>query len=124
MEKEQDLTQKILLCIEERERRVLKAKAGVFAMLLAASLFIAAYGVLDMVHTASRSGFFSFASLFFSDFSAATANFSDLMFSFAESFPVFSVILLLTGILFSFWSLARLLEETEFLHHRTFSALR
>ncbi|HEX4103960.1 MAG TPA: hypothetical protein VHZ04_00575 [Candidatus Paceibacterota bacterium] len=121
---EKDLGKKILLRIERRERRIMTTKATAFAMLLAASVFISIYGVFDVVNDASHSGFFAFASLFFSDFSMAMANFSDFALSMVESFPILAMILFLSGVLFACWSLSRLLEEKELMHHHTFSALQ
>jgi uncharacterized membrane protein len=122
-DRENDLTKKILLRIEEREHQVLTAKVAAFAVLLAASVFIVVFGVLDVVNAGTRSGFFAFAGLFFSDFSMVMANFSDFAFSLIESFPIFSTILLLSGVLFAMWSFARLIEEADHRHHRTFSSL-
>lgn len=117
------LERKILLCIDEREHRIVVGRVAVFASLFAASLFITVYSLIDAISEASHSGFFSFISLLVTDFSATLLNFSDFVFSLAESFPVFAVIFLFAGIFFVIWSLGHLLEELSFTHDRTFSGL-
>jgi hypothetical protein len=121
---EHDLKKRILLRIEKREHRILTTKAAAFAVLLAASLFIAVYGVLEVVNDATRSGFFAFGSLFFSDFSMTVTNFSDFALSLVESFPIVATIIFLSGVLFAVWSLMRLLDETELMHRHTFSDIK
>lgn len=64
---------------------------------------------------AAHSGFFTFASFLFSNFSATVANFSDFFFSAAESFPVFAAAIFLSGMFFAVWSAARFLREISFL---------
>lgn len=123
-EREGDLTKKILARIDEREHQIMNAKVAGFAVLFAASALIVAFGLFDVISAGTRSGFFAFSGLFFSDFSAVMANFSDFSLALVESFPIFSTILLLSGVLFAVWSLARLIEEADHKHHRTFSALR
>jgi hypothetical protein len=53
----------------------------------------------------------------FSDFSAMVANFPDFIFSVVETFPVFTVALLLSGVLFAVWSMAALIDEASLFHH-------
>lgn len=106
-----ELTKKILLRIERIERRRLVLKASGFGIVLAVSLALVVYGSFDLMAEASRSGFLAFSSLFFSDFSATIANFSDFILSMIESFPVFSATLVLSGVFFAIWSAAGFVSE-------------
>ncbi len=118
-----DLAKKILAHIETIERRRLFIKCTAFGTLLAGSLGLVVYACFAVFADASHSGFTAFASLLFSDFSAATASFSDFMFSLAESFPLFSVTMFLSGIFFTLWSAARFMSEIAIVRKHTFSAL-
>src|SRR5580700_3544525 len=106
-----ELAKKILLRIDRVERRRLILKASGFGAVLVISLALVTYGSFDLVAEASRSGFLAFSSLFFSDFSATIANFSDFILSIIESFPVFSATLVLSGVFFAIWSAAGFLSE-------------
>jgi VIT1/CCC1 family predicted Fe2+/Mn2+ transporter len=99
-----DLQRKVMRRIARYERRILIAKTVGFGGIFAASaaLMIAAY--FNLMSALAQSGFVGFASLFFSDFGAATANFQDFVFSTLESFPVFSAAFLLVGVILVIWS--------------------
>jgi hypothetical protein len=116
------LAQKIISLIERRERRFLFAKAAGFGACIIGSLSLAGFGFVDAAMELSRSGFFSFASLVFSDFSSAIANFPDFIFSMLESIPAIPIALLFGGIVFFFWSTARFTRELSIrIHARQFS---
>ena len=118
-----ELAKKILLRIDNEERRRLLFHAIAFCAALLGSVALAVYGAVSVTAAASQSGFMAFVSLFFSDFSAAMASFSDFAFSIIESFPVVSAALLLSGIFFALWSAANFIKEVATLRRRTFAAL-
>ena len=100
------LAQKIISRIERRERRFFFARMAGFGACLIGSLSLAGFGFINAVTELSHSGFFSFASLVFSDFSSAIANFPDFILSITESLPVIPIALLFGGIVFFLWSMA------------------
>ncbi len=91
------LTEKILLRIGSRERRILGAKIAASACVFGVSVGIAVAGYVNLIASLSQSGFFQIASLMFSDFSSMAANFPDFAFSIMESFPIFTTALLLAA---------------------------
>ena len=107
------LTEKVLLAIGRRERRVLGFKIAASACVFGVSVGVAVAGYVNLVAALSQSGFFAIASLMFSDFGAMVANFPDFAFSIMESFPIFTAALLLGGVLFAIWSLAALIDEAS-----------
>jgi len=68
-------------------------------------------GYLNLMSALAQSGFLNFASLFFSDFGVAMANFQDFIFSTLESFPVFSVAFLLGGVIAVVWSAMHFMRD-------------
>lgn len=107
------LEHRIMGRIERYERRVLIAKATGFGALFAASISLVVVGYFNLVSALSQSGFLNFASLFFSDFGAAMANFQDFAFSILESFPVFSVAFVLACVIAAIWSAAHFLSDVS-----------
>ncbi len=117
------LAKKILVRIDREERRKLTAKAAAFGAVLAGSVGMTVFGAMDMAAGLSHSGFYSFVSLLFSDFSLAMANFSDFVFSLAASFPIFAAVFLLAGIFAAVWSVAGFIDEVRLTRRRTFHSL-
>lgn len=107
------LTEKILHRISRRERKILGFKIAASAGAFGVSVGIAVAGYVNLVESLSRSGFFEIASLMFSDFSSMAANFPDFILSIMETFPIFTVALLLSGVLFAIWSMAALIDEAS-----------
>lgn len=107
------LTEKILATIGRRERRLLGIKIAASACVFSASVGMIVAGYLSLVASLSQSGFFSIASLMFSDFSAMVANFPDFASSIMETFPIFTTALVLSGVLFAIWSMAALIDEAS-----------
>ena len=91
------LTEKILSRISRRERKILGAKIAVSACVFGVSVGVAMAGYINLMASLSQSGFFQIFSLMFSDFSSMMANFPDFAFSVMESFPIFTMALLLAG---------------------------
>ena len=118
------LTEKILLHIARRERRVLGAKIAASACAFGVSVSVAVAGYVDLVAGLSRSGFFAITSLAFSNFSSIAANFPDFALSVAETFPIFTAALLLSGVLFAIWSMAALIDEASLFRARRFSVTK
>ncbi len=119
-----ELQRKIMKRIERHERRVLFLKTLGFGTLLAGSLSVLVVAYLNLTAALAQSGFYSFASLFFSDFSTAMANFQDFAFSILESFPVFSAAFLVGGIIAVIWSAAHFIDDISNMRtHRTMAAL-
>lgn len=117
------LAKRILLCIERKERQRCAAKTAAFGLLCSGSIALIVYGSIELVAEASRSGFLLVSSLLFSDFSATVSLFfSDFMLSVVESFPVFSVVLLLSGVFFAIWSAANFLKEVGLMRGHMFVA--
>jgi hypothetical protein len=114
------LTEKILLRISKRERRLLGAKIAVSASIFGVSVGVAIAGFMSLVASLSQSGFFQIGSLLFSDFSSMAANFPDFAFSMVESFPVFTAALLLTGVMLAIWSMAALIDEASLMRTNRF----
>ena len=117
------LTEKILLCIDRRERRMLGVKIAASACVFGVSVGMAAAGYINMVASLSQSGFFEIGSLIFSDFSSIAANFPDFALSVMESFPIFTTALLLAGVMFAIWSMAALIDEASLFRTGKFFAL-
>jgi hypothetical protein len=118
------LTEKILSRISKRERNILGAKIAASACVFGVSVGVAITGYVNLVASLSRSGFFQLTSLVFSDFSAVVANFPDFAFSVMESFPVFTIALVLSGVLFAIWSMAALIDEASLFRARRFFAIK
>lgn len=118
------LTEKILSRISRRERKILGIKIAISACVFGASVGVAIAGYLNLIETLSRAGFFQLTSLMFSDFSAVVANFPDFILSVTESFPVFTIVLVLSGLLFAIWSMAALIDEASLFHARKSLALK
>jgi hypothetical protein len=112
-----ELPQKIMARIARRERRVLIAKTAVFGALFAGSTTFLVMAYFNLATALTQSGFFSFASLFFSDFGAAMSNFQDYAFSILESFPVFSAAFLVGGLIVVIWSASHLFDDIMNIHH-------
>jgi hypothetical protein len=112
------LTQKILLRISKRERRILGIKIAVSASVFGVSVGVVVAGCVSLISSLTQSGFFQIGSLAFSDFSSITANFSDFAFSMTETFPIFTTVVLLSGVMFAIWSMAALIDEASLLHAR------
>lgn len=105
------LAERILSRIDHERRRRFTVRAWSFGAVFAGSVSLIIYGSAAAAAEASQSGFLVFSSLLFSDFSSTIASFSDFLLSIAESFPVFSVAVLLSGVLFAIWSAAKLVNE-------------
>ncbi len=118
------LAGRILLRIEKEERRRLMIKSVAFGAVLMGSVALMIYGGTEAFIQASRSGLFAFTSLFLSDFATTMGNFSDFSLSIVESFPVFSVAILFSGVFFAVWSAARFLGEVALMRTHTFSSPR
>lgn len=117
-----ELAKRILQGIRRIERRRLVIKTVGFGAVLAVSSVLVVYGCFDVAAEAARSGFTSFVSLFFSDFSVTAASFSDFAFSILESFPVIPVVLLLSGVFCAIWSAAGFVSEISLMREETFSS--
>ena len=105
------LERKIMGHIKRYERRVLILKTAGFGTLFVGSVSLLVVGYFNLVSAFAQSGFFNFASLFFSDFGAAMANFQDFAFSILESFPVFSVAFVVAGVIAVIWSAAHFIKD-------------
>ncbi len=101
------LAQKIISRIERYERRLFLAKKVGFGACVAGSVTLTGFGFENAATELSRSGFFSFAALIFSDFSSALANFPDFFLSVAESIPAIPIALFFGGIVFFLWSISQ-----------------
>ena len=112
------LASKIMRRIKRRERRILAAKTIGFGVLFAGSAVGIVMAYDNLMAAAAQTGFFQFASLFFSDFGAAVANFHDFLFSILESFPVFSAALLVAGLIAAIWSAAHFIDDVEAMRSR------
>jgi hypothetical protein len=105
------LAGRIMLHIEQHERRALRIKAAFFGVAFTGSFSIAIASFVNFGSQVSHSGFLSFASLWFSDFSTAFANLPDMLSSMLESFPALSAALVLGGVAFAVWSAGKLISE-------------
>lgn len=106
-----NLHHKVMLKIHRYERRKLIVKTTSFGVLFVGSISLLVVGYLNLMSAFAQSGFFNFASLFFSDFGSATANFQDFVFSTLESFPVFSVAFVLGGVIAVIWSASHFVQD-------------
>jgi hypothetical protein len=104
---------RILRRVERARRRALVVKTTIFGLIFAGSASLVVVGYLNLMSAFAQSGFLNFASLFFSDFSVAMANFQDFMFSTLESFPVFSAAFLLGGVIAVIWSAAHFINDVR-----------
>ncbi len=110
-----DLARKTLLAIVRRERRKLAAKLIALGAMFAASLAIAVSELTAAGVQLGQSGFFQFASLFFSDFWVAARNLPDILLSLLESFPALSAGLAMAGFVVALLSFSGLLEDARLL---------
>ncbi len=102
-EPSQNLVQKILFAIDEKQRRSLRFRvilSGSLA-LIALIAFIPAWR--EFQTEISQSGFWQFVSLLFSDSHFVVAYWNDLLFSLLESLPIVSTMAVL-GVFFIFLS--------------------
>ncbi len=106
-----NLVRKIIARIERRERYLFRAKLAGFTACVMGSLAVTDFGFMNAATELSHSGFFSFTSLLFSDFSSAIANFPDFFLSIMESIPAIPISLFLGGIVFLLWSIAAFSKE-------------
>ena len=111
------LAHKIMGRIEQRERRLLFAKVIGFGACIIGSLSLVSFWFINAAAELSHSGFFSFASLVFSDFSSAITNFPDFISSIMESIPAIPIALFFGGIVFFLWSMARFARELSIKTH-------
>lgn len=118
-----DLAKRILTQIDREEHRKFVIKAAAFGAALAGSLATIAWETMNVAEGLTHSGFFSFVSLLFSDFSLAMSNFSDYIFSLAASFPIFAAAALLAGIFVAIVSAGAFLREIGLMRRRTFHSL-
>jgi hypothetical protein len=105
------LERKIGRRIKHLERRKLILQALTFGAILVGSSTVLVYAYLNLMAAFLQSGFLDVASLFFSDFSMAMANFQDFFFSIIESFPVFSAAFVVAGAIAVVWSAAHFIED-------------
>jgi polyferredoxin len=118
------LAKTILARIEKRERRMLAIKASAQGVFFAASVWVIQIGYTNLVDGFQRSGFLTFTSLLFSDFSLVTSNLSDYLFSIIESFPIFSAAILLGGVALAIWSMGMLISDAMLANGHRFSLLK
>jgi hypothetical protein len=111
------LARSIVLALSKRKRRTLYMKVAASATGFLASFYVTIAGTMSFGAELSRSGFFGFSSLLFSDFSSTIANFPDFIISIAESFPALSAAAVVAGAAFAVWSMATLIDETAILRH-------
>jgi hypothetical protein len=97
------LAGKILRGIQKEERHRATRQILVSTLLLVGSMAATILSVFDLNDKLSQSGFLTFASLFVSDFSLATANFRELAWSLVESFPAIPAGLFLGSMIFVIW---------------------
>ena len=112
----------ILRRVQIAKRRALVLKTAGFGALFIGSISMLVMSYFNLIAAFSQSGFLDFASLFFSDFGTAMANFQDFAFSILESFPTFSSAFLLGGIIVAIWSAAHVIDDISLLRgYRKFS---
>lgn len=112
-----DLERKVMRRVAVAKRRTLLLKTAGFGALFAGSTTVLVAAYFNLAAALTQSGFLNFASLFFSDFNVAMANFQDFAFSIVESFPVFSAAFLLAGIIAVIWSAAHFVEDISEVRH-------
>ena len=117
----EELKTRILLRIAAYEEKKLRLKIVGFSAAVAGSFVTIALGVMAISGDTAQSGFFQFASLFFSNFGVAMANFSDIFYSLLEAFPALPVALFLAGVIATVWSTGHLLGEIVFARKRRIS---
>jgi len=111
------LEHRIMRRIAAAKRRALIIKTTGFGVLFAGSIAVLVAAYFNLAAALAQSGFLNFASLFFSDFGVAMANFQDFAFSIVESFPVFSAAFLLAGVIAVIWSAAHFIEDVSQVRH-------
>lgn len=120
-EPSEGLARRILLHIEAYERRMMRIKVAAFGAVFTGSLSVAIASFMNFGAQVSHSGFLSFFSLWFSDFSTAFANLPDMLSSMIESFPAIWAALLLGGTAFALWSMSKLVHELYYTRHAALS---
>ena len=116
------LASRILRSIEREERKKIYRQIMVSAALLTVSLGSAVASVMSLGAELVHSGFFSFASLFASDFSFAITNLHELSLSLVESFPAISGAFFLASIGLAIWCSMRLMTEAGIVRQNKFFA--
>jgi hypothetical protein len=116
------LAERILRSIEREERNSVYRRITVTAACLVVFLGSSIASLVNLGAELSRSGFFSFASLFNSDFSFAVANIHELFLSLVESFPAISGAMCLMSIGLALWFSMRFLFEAGAIRHHSFFA--
>ena len=116
------LAGKILRSIEREERKKVRREMMLSVAFLLLSLASAAASMVALGGELARSDFFSFASLFGSDFSFAVANFHEIFLSLVESFPAISGAVFLASVGFAVWFGVRLIAEAGTARKNHFAA--
>ncbi len=91
---------------------------ALFGAVFTGSFAVAIASFLNFGSQVAHSGFLSFASLWFSDFSAAMANLPDMVSSLVDSFPIIPAALVLGGVAFAIWSAGKLMGEVGVMRQR------
>ncbi len=110
-----DLAQKTLLAIVLRQRKILMGKLIGLGLVFAASLAMVVTQLVTATSQLGQSGFWTFGSLFFSDFGVAITNLPDMVMSLFESFPILSVGLAIGGLAIAIWSFAGFIDDANVL---------
>lgn len=115
------LTGMILRKIEREERRKTFRQMVVSGVFLAASFVASVASLMDLGTRLSQSGFFSFVSLFGSDFSFAMTNIKEIFLSITESFPPISAAFCIASVTFVLWFGMRLTKEAGIIRRNKFA---
>lgn len=113
-----DLAYRTLQAIAARERKILIAKLVGLGITFTLSVAFVATELTAAGNQIASSGFLQFVSLFFSDFSLVAHNLPDVLFSVAESFPMFSAGLALGGLVVAVWSFAGFVDDANIMRNR------
>jgi len=94
-----------------REKRIAKLKLGLFSLIGMLSLVGAVPVFKTLITDFTQSGFYEYFSLLFSSGSALASSWKELIYSLAESLPIFSIILSFMVVFVFFLSLRYVLQQ-------------
>ncbi len=105
------LTENVWRAVAEEEKSVTRIKLYAFSALGLLSLAGLIYALQALLNEFTKSGFFEYSSLIFSNSTLALSNWKELSFSMAESLPAVSIIFTLSVLFILFVSLKHLMRQ-------------
>ncbi len=108
-----DLTERVIFCLRECERRREKRRLVIFSVVALGALSALVPSLESVGALAAKSGFSSYASLLFSDWSAVASIWKTFALSLAETAPLFAIVTAAAILFVLVWSSAEAIRYTR-----------